>query len=499
MYLRVVLTSLVLTSVSWAAAPPLEQLPPPKRAAPASADTTLLLPPLALNDAELMPIDLLAALRLADAANPVIAMARQRLTQALFRQKQAEVIGLPNLLTGPAYTRHDGLTQNQRGEIFPVSRWSFFEGGGAVLRLETGDAFFAPLIARRATRAQAAATQAVTNNLQLEVAKTYFDLVEVHGRLVINTETLANALEMQRNAEAAQEAGAGKTAADAPRARTEVQARKVERRNLEAQAAEVSAHLAQLLLLPPTVDLQPADTGLLPVVLVPLDGSLDELVAIGLQNRPEMAQAQALAATAQARWRQAQVDPLLPRLEVGYNSGYFGGGRNAGVEAFGGRGDGAALAVWELHNLGAGDWYRAKERRAAFQEAQFYTVDIQAKVGADITAAARGARARVQSLADAEKGVREAMETWRRLREAAFGLAGRDRRYDPLEPLIAMHQLSNARNNFLAEIVAFNKAQFRLYTAMGQPSLSALPQAVPLPLSLPVLPALPAKDKNPAP
>lgn len=495
MHRYVLLAAFLLVGGAWAAPPPpAEQLPSPRPVAAPSADNALLLPPLQIIT-ELMPIDLPTALRLADAANPTIAMARQRLTQALFQQRRAEVLWLPNVVVGPGYTRHDGLTQNQRGEIISSNRWSFFEGGGAVLRVEAADAFFNPLIARRFTQARAAEAQAVANNLQLEVTLTFFDLVETHGRLVINTETLANAREMQRNAEAAQEAGAGKTAADAPRARTEVQARLVERLNLEARAAEQSARLAQLLLLPPTVDLLPADTGLLPLVLVPLTGPLDDLLAIGWQNRPEMAQAQALVAGAQTRWRQAQFDPWLPRLELGYTAGYFGGGMRDDVERFGSRGDAVAGAVWEWRNLGAGEYFRIKERRAGFQEAQYYVADVQARVGADIAAAAKNARARLAGLTEAQKGVREAQEVWRRLREAAFGLAGRDRRYDPLEPLIAEQQLATARNLLLAEVVAFNKAQFRLYTALGQPPMHALPQAEEIALTVPVLPVVVGRNK----
>src|SRR5207244_13039362 len=63
---------------------------------------------------------------------------------------------LPNLQTGPAYVRHDGLLQNSSGLVFPVSKWNFFEGGGAVLSVETSEALFAPLVARRLVEAQTA-------------------------------------------------------------------------------------------------------------------------------------------------------------------------------------------------------------------------------------------------------------------------------------------------------------------------------------------------------
>src|SRR5207302_7665623 len=164
-----------------------------------------------------------------------------------------------------------GLVQNAAGNIFPTSKWNLFAGGGAALSVETSDALFVPLIARRLAEAQSAAAQAVVDNIQLRVALTYFDLVRAYGALAINAETLANAEEMLRLAGPAEKAGLGKTPADAVRARTEVEVRRQERIRLEGQAAVVSARLAQLLLLEPTVQLQPAEPAVLPVAIIPAD------------------------------------------------------------------------------------------------------------------------------------------------------------------------------------------------------------------------------------
>src|SRR5262249_48458926 len=151
---------------------------------------------------DVLPIDLPTALRLADASNPTIAAARERIRQAYYRQLQAEVLWLPSLQGGPSYMRHDGLVQNSTGLVFPTSKWNFFMGGGAVMRFETSDALFAPLVARRLTDAQTAEARAVTDDIQLDVALAYLDLVEAHGRLAINAEALANARTMLNFAEA---------------------------------------------------------------------------------------------------------------------------------------------------------------------------------------------------------------------------------------------------------------------------------------------------------
>src|SRR5262249_24006196 len=151
--------------------------------------------------------------------------------------------------------------------------------------------------------------------------------------------------------QAADRAGLSKTAADVPRAQTEVNLRRQEAIDLQSRVAVVSARLAQLLLLDPAVDLVPVDPALVPVTLVP-DRPLQAVIATAAAYRRERAANQALAAAAQGRLRQAQVGPFIPRLEVSYVGGTFGGGHNSDFDNFGPRGDATASATWEFRNLG---------------------------------------------------------------------------------------------------------------------------------------------------
>src|SRR5262249_12886407 len=188
-----------------------------------------------------------------------------------------------------AYVRHDGILQNARGEVFPVSKWNFFEGGGAAMSVNTSDALFAPLIARRLVDAQSAAAQNVTDRIQLDAAIAYLELVRAYGRLAISDETLANARYMLKTAESFHKAGLGRTPADVTRARAEVELRRQERAELEGQVGIVSARLTQLLLLDPSLDLRPVEPAIVPIALVATDVPINELVATGLLNRPELA------------------------------------------------------------------------------------------------------------------------------------------------------------------------------------------------------------------
>jgi outer membrane protein TolC len=445
-----------------------------------------------------LPIDLATALRLADASNPTVAVARARVAEALARQRQADLYWLPNITSGGVYQRHDGTIQDTAGNILSTSRQSLFAGGGTTARVETADALFAPLIARRLTSAEAAAARATSNNVQLDVASVYLDLLATTAARAINADTQNRANEMLRIAIAADRAGLNKTAADVPRAQTEVSLRKQEGIDLQGRAATVSARLAQLLLLDPAVDLIPADPVVVPVMLVP-DQPIPELIAIAATYRPELAANRSLAAAAQERLRQARLAPLLPRLEVSYLAGTFGGGRNSDMADFGGRGDGSAGVTWELRNLGLGNIAINREREAALSGASARVVETGAQVSAEVAAAAKVSRYRLQTMTVSQDAVRQAIEMFRRLEASSFGMAGPKAQYDALEPLVAIQALNQARVQYLNEVIEYNRAQFRLYTAMGQPPLCALP-GVPVAVEVPANPATtPAPPTRPAP
>jgi outer membrane protein TolC len=441
------------------------------------------------SDVQVLLIDLPTALRLANAGNPTIGVARARVQEAYARLRQAEVAWVPDLQAGPSYLRHDGLLQTSSGLVISVNKWNLFAGGGAHLALETSEALFAPLIARRLVEAEAAASRAVSDDVQLEVALAYIDLVRTYGALAISSETLSHAEEMLRLADAAERNGFGKTPADNNRARTEVQSRCQEHIRLEGQIGVVSARLAQLLLLEPTVQLRPAEPGIVPIALVPPDVPLSDLVATGLMNRPELAESRSLVAATLARWRQARAAPLLPRLEVSYIAGEFGGGLDDNTQRFGGRGDGAAQALWTLHNFGAGDIARARAGRAQYDQANLHALEVQARVAAEVAAAANLVLSRQKTLDHAQKAVQQGEEMWRRLLKWTTEVGFRVKQYEALELLTAEQALNQARTEYLTEVIEYNQQQFRLYWAMGQPALEALPKATALPVSVPVQPS----------
>jgi outer membrane protein TolC len=448
-------------------------------------------------NADVLPVDLATALRLTNANNPTIALARERVAEAYAAERIADVAWLPNLQGGANYNRHDGRDQTTQGPIITVSKQNLFINGGATLEWRTSDILFGPLVAARLVDAQSAAAQATSAQIQLDAAEAYLDLLQIQGALAVNADTLTRTTEMLNNAAAADRAGLTKTAGDINRARAEYDIRREQRVQLEGNLGIASARLAHILLLRPTVLLRPADMKIVPITLVPEGSNPDQLVDVAISTRPEVQEGRAISAAAMARLRQARLAPLLPHVDVTYFGGEFGGGVNSQMGDFGSRGDGEVDIYWQLQNLGAGDVAQTREREAQFGETNFQLAEIRAQVGEEVTAAYRQVQANRRSLDSAEQAVRQAIETWRRLRAASFGMAGNGNLYDPLEPLIAERDLDQARTAYLNAVVGYNKAEFRLFWAMGQPPLNAPADAHMRSVAVPVVPEPGAEEVPP--
>ena len=110
-------------------------------------------------------------------------------------------------------------------------------------------------------------------------------------------------------------------------------------------------------------------------------------------------------------------------------------------------------------------------------ETSYQLAEIRAQIGEEVTAAYRQVIAGLESLNSAQQGVQQSLETWRRLRVESFGLGGQQHLFDPLEPLIAERDLNQARIAYLNAVIGYNRAQFQLYWALGQPPMCAPAEA----------------------
>jgi outer membrane protein TolC len=436
---------------------------------------------------EVLRIDLPTALRIANAGNPTIALARARAQEAFQRVRQAELLWLPDLQAGGGYLRHDGEIQNAAGVVFQTAKSSASSIGGAVLDVDSGNALFAPLIARRLAEAQSAATQAVNNNIELDVAAAYLELDRAYGLLAVNTFILAADRDVLDKTKDASNHDLARTGGEINRAKLDVGLRLEERIAIKGNIRVASSRLARLLLLRPTVALVPAEPAIVPITLVPESAPADDLVAVGLRTRPEIAEGRSLVAASETRLRQARLAPLMPHVQTYYEAGVFGGGQDDILHNFNGRGDGGAALVWQLNNLGLGNLTTNRVRRTEVTEANYHVLEVQAQVADEVNTAIQIARARRETLEAAQEDVHQAVELFEKFYRLSVGKR-REGKLDTLEPLLALQELAQVRAQYLNAVVDYNRAQFQLFTAMGRPAAEALEKAGPVPIKEPTIP-----------
>jgi outer membrane protein TolC len=448
------------------------------------------------------PIDLAGALRLAGARDLDIAIARERIARAVADLAGARVLWLPSFFIGPSWARHDGQIQDNRGNVFTTSRSSFFIGGNAsaggtapglsslssVLRIS--DAIFEPMAARQVVAARNANLATTTNDALLELTEAYFDLQQAAGRVAIAREALDNAEALVDLTAAYVESGKG-LEADHRRSLTERDRRKQDLADAVGQWKVASAELVRRTRLDPRIVVAPVEPPEAVIRMVSPDCPLDDLIVLGLRSRPELAEAQALVQASLIRLKQARMRPLVPSLALRLSDGGFGGGVNSNFGNFNGRQDVDVNLYWEVQNFGLGDRAIARSRAADQRAAVLAQIKLQDRVASDVVAAYEAGAAAEERLQEAGRALPEALRSLSlnldNIRQGA-GLPGATR---PLEVLQPIQALAQARSNYLDAALALNRAQSRLYRALGRPPTLPGPSLPPPPGPGPIL--------NPAP
>lgn len=470
----------------------------------AKAEFALPAPPAAQSQGTALPITLPTALTLTGANALDIQIADERVRTATAQLERAKVLWLPNLNFGVDYYRHDGQLQDIVGNVFTTSKSSFLLGAGPQAIISTSDAVFAPLAARQVARATQFDAQASRNDTTFAVAVAYFNVQQARGEVAGAAESLRRAESLVARTE--------KLAPDlAPelevnRAKTEAARRRQAVETAYERWQVASADLTRLLRLQPGTLVEPSEEPSLAVSLIDLAAPLDELVVIGLTHRPELASYQAIVQAALVRVRQEKRRPFYPILAargVGSNptqlaGGYFGGGVNDDMQNFGARFSIDLQSVWELQNLGFGNRAVVREREADSRRALLELLRSQDAVTAEVVQAHAQTVRAAKRVKAAEDGVANAVAT----AEKNLQGLGQTKRageqlilvFRPQEAVAAVSALDQAYRDYYQAVGDHNRAQFRLYRALGHPAqalcqvgrpVEALP-ALPLSESLPV-------------
>jgi outer membrane protein TolC len=488
---------------------PLPQVLPPITPQLSAPPPSSYPPDLAALLKEAQPINLPAALRLAELTNLDIAQAREIANRASAVLNRAQVLALPNINLGSTYTKHEGTIAKTEGNIIYANKDALFVGGGPSLNFQLTEALFSPLVERQVFGATRAGQRRVLNDTLFLVTDAYLNVLRARRRLARVLETLdyltaetpspmrAGSKGLLQVVIAHQEAGAAVALkAEVERVRVEVLRRQEEQKAAVQEFLVASAELARLIRLDPSIPLWPIEDFRFPM---PLPGEvyaarpLDDLVGVAMNNRPELAENQALVRATLQRVRTAQYRPLLPNLVLNYNWGDFGGGPDPNAVVSGGklvsvpgfgpsgrihhfapRTDFDATLLWKVNNLGFGNLAEIRETQAAARQAEFRLLQVRDQVIAQV----------VQSL--------ELVQGWRQrldvARSALFDPKGqpegpvfRSLRLNferirevpntrPLEVLDSIRGLNDLLDVYAQAVTDYERSQFRLLTALGFPA-----------------------------
>src|SRR5262249_13181215 len=148
---------------------------------------------------------------------------------------------------------------------------------------------------------------------------------------------------------------------------------------------------------------------------------------------------------------------------------------------FGARSDVDVNLYWELQNLGMADRAIAKSRAAQQRTAVLQWMQWQDRVASEVVRADKQQIAAGRQLRDAGLALPEALSSLAlnltNIRRGA-GLPNATRPIEVLQPIQALAQ---ARADYLDAVLAYNRAQFRLYHALGRPVFVPTEPAMPLP------------------
>jgi hypothetical protein len=429
-----------------------------------------------------LPINLPTALQLADANAWDIAIAAERERLAAAVLQQAEVLWLPTVFAEVDYTHHDGPIQNNDGSTTISTRSSLMVGGAPLAFFGVTDAIFEPLAARRVLRATQAQSQAVAHDTLLAVAEAYFNVQQARGDLASAEDVYKRTIKLVERIESM----APELVPTVEVARSRADMRRIEQTVVTARERwrVASAELVRILRLDATSMVDPMEPPHLQVTLIPPEQSADDLVPIAMSFRPELEAYRELTDAALMKWREEKTRPFLPVILARGASntppypmmfGAFGAGSGGSLGSFALRADYDVEAIWELKNLGFGNLALINQRRSEHEitRMQYYKwQDVVARDVAEAVAQSQSAAARVkQAEFELKQAVTSAQQNFdglgqvKRLQTNIIILVIR-----PQEAVSAVQALQGAYSDYYRSVADFNRAQFRLYRALGNPA-----------------------------
>jgi outer membrane protein TolC len=413
------------------------------------------------NGAGISQIDLPTVLRLANARNLDIQIARERLAEAQANRDAAIWQALPWVSPGVTYLNHQGLQQDTSGQVMDVHKESYAVGPTTRLQLDVGDTLYKSLVTHRLVKAAKYAVAAQTQDSVFAAVQSYFDLLKAQEFTVIAREAVDISERYQAETHNAVEAG---IAFRADELRVQVQ---TERNNLALQQAQQNERtaatvLAQVLHLDPAVRLVATNRDMIPLAIIRDSRSVSMLIEQALIARPELGQTNALVESANYTKQGATIGPVLPTVSGQAFTGQFGGDSDKFPSRSGGSQDYAVSLGWRIGPGGLFDVPRIDAAAARLRTARL----IADRTRDDVIGQVVDAHTRVLSLRgqidQAARALDAAAETLKLSEERKEFAVG-----NVLEVIQAEQDLTRAQSDYANAVVDYNKGQYALTRAIG--------------------------------
>lgn len=413
-------------------------------------------------------------LYLADAQNPNVILARERISEAYSRVERAEALWLPSLRAGLNYNHHEGTIQDVAGKVFETNRSAFGGGFGAnmvgaaspgvpglIAQFHLTDAIFQPKIASHQAASRQFAATAARNDVLRDAAVAYLELVRAEQGTAIARDALRNTEKLAELTRQYATTGQG-LRSDFERMETELSIRRDVLVKQEEAIQVASARLAQVLHADPSVQLTSGEPVVTPLDVMQADDPPAAVVALGLSRRPELSEQKHLVCEAVERLNREKYAPLIPSVLLGMSYGGMGGGLGNAITNSGQRWDADAVAYWELRNLGFGDRAAQGETASIARQAHLREVALLDRVAREVVEAHAQVVQRKRRLEVTRDGIAAADRSYRLNQQRIENAQGL-----PIEVLQSIQALATVQQSYLNAVIDYNIAQFELCRATG--------------------------------
>lgn len=414
-------------------------------------------------------------LYLADAQNPNVGFARERINEAYARVDRAQALWLPSVRAGVSYFHHEGDVQDVVGNVFGTNKSSFYGGFGAgqgagsgppsvpglVAQFHLTDAIFQPKITGHQAASRRFGATAARNDVLRNTAVAYFELLRAEQALAISEEALGNTQKLVDLTGNYANTGQG-LRSDYERMLAEKAIREAEVVSRIEGVRVSSARLAQLLHADSTVRISTNEPVVIPLDLLDADQTPASLVATGLTRRPELSEQKHLVCEAVERLNREKFAPLIPSVLLATSYGGFSGGLGSNFTNSNDRFDSEAVAFWEVRNLGFGERAARNETSSLVRQNQQRELAIMDQIAREVVEAQAQVVERQKRIEISKQSIIAAERSYKLNAERIQNAQGL-----PIESLQSVQALATARQTYLNAVIDFNIAQFELCRAIG--------------------------------